>query len=176
MRTRDELVIVGLVVAGLVLLGGSAKAAPKPGTKYRGPLLVNHPRTGLPLRGGMGSRRLSSSEIRQLAQQHGVASPDVAVTIAMRESGGRVGAWVDTRGLSDQELHDFWGPTYDGQTLHEELSVGLWQFNLLVWAKADPEGEKALLEDDENAQAELLAKVSQHGTYWAPWHRKGDAF
>lgn len=132
-----------------------------------------NPLTGKPIRVLTGTR-LTASEIRTLLEAHGFPAESIpkAIAIAMHESGGDPGATVDTRGLSDADLHAFWGPSYDGVRLdpHGEYACGLWQTNVRANPQYDP---VKLLDTDYAAQA--FFKQSKGGKDFTPWtvHAKG---
>jgi len=93
------------------------------------------------------------SELRQLAAAAGFQDPVTAAAIAMAESSGRPWAVKDTRGRTDLPPHT-----------SPELSIGLWQINVLVhptfasWDLKDPA---------QNAHAALILAMSPNN--WRHW-------
>jgi hypothetical protein len=177
-RPIPKLALLGLLVLAAGSLGSAAAA---PASKARGARMIKNPRTGRPIV-TPGTRKMTADEIRDLVRRHGIRDVEKAVSIALRESGGGwVDAVVDTRGMTDTELHLYWPPSFAKKKLYPELSVGLWQVNLLANARlvgldpgalTDPEADAsagiALLSDPET-NAECLAKLSNRGTSWGPW-------
>ena len=79
----------------------------------------------------------------------------------MQESGGDPAVVVDTRGMTPDQLRAYWH-----KAAGPELSIGLWQINVLASPQFDPE----LLKDpDMNATAAFT--LSNGGTSWGPWNR-----
>jgi hypothetical protein len=98
----------------------------------------------------------------------GFADVETAVAIAMRESGGSADVVVDTRGMSSDELAAYWG-----RPALEELSVGLWQINVLAHRALVPGGDtldsavEELKAPEVNARTALA--LSSGGTQWRAW-------
>jgi Lysozyme like domain len=122
-----------------------------------------NPSTGKPVV-THGTSRLSNADIRDLLVRHGFANVDAWVAIVLRESGGDPAVTTDTRGMSDAELHAYWGPRFDGKKLATEYSVGLFQVNVLANPGFDP---STLTDPDASAQAAYA--LSRGGTNFAPW-------
>jgi len=167
---RNKLFFLGLAV---LVLSGSARGSVRP----KGGAVSLNPRTGKPIV-TPGTKKLSSAEIRALAVGSGVANADKALAIAIRESGGYADVVVDTRGMSLAELQAYW-PDHT-KKYGPELSVGLWQINVLANGAllgldaealkdpaADPSEAIAKLADPAANAATLAALVKAHG--WAPW-------
>ena len=95
---------------------------------------MNNPKSGQPIVShGPKAGYLTRQAIADLLAAHGFANVDAWVKIVMRESGGGdPAATVDTRGMSDDELHTYWGKRFDGKKLLPEYSAGLFQVNLLA--------------------------------------------
>jgi len=147
------------VVAALVLLSGKASADVTDPKQPRTPPNPNNPRTGKPIV-TRGTVHLSDDELRALIAKHGFADAATAFKLAKRESGGWADVKVDTRGMTSQELHAYWG-----KPPLEEYSVGLWQINVLSNGQFDGQ---TLTDPDVNAEAAY--KLSRGGTSWGPWH------
>lgn len=114
-----------------------------------------------------GRERLSRDQLRALAARHGIRQVDVAVLIASRESGRFADVVVDTRGMSSRELREFWG-----KDAGPELSVGLWQINVLANGELVPGAtheEKAEALKSPEINAAVTARLSQGGTNWKAW-------
>jgi hypothetical protein len=144
----------------VVLLAGQAQATP---AAPRGRL---NPRTRRPVV-TPGHHHLTPAELRALAEKHGLAQVEKAVSIAQRESAGVADVVVDTRGMSPDELRAFWG-----RDAAQELSVGLWQINLLAnheLVPGDTTEAKAEALKDPDVNASVAARLSHGGTNWAPW-------
>ena len=170
MHERGKLLLLGLAV---LAISGSAQGSVRP----KGGAVRVNPRTGKPIV-TPGTKKLSSAEIRALAAASGIADVDKALAIAIRESGGYADVVVDTRGMTLAELQAYWpDPT---KKYGPELSVGLWQINVLangallgLDAEAlkdpatDPSEAIAKLADPAANAATLAALVKAHG--WAPW-------
>jgi hypothetical protein len=152
-----------------VLAGGigvarraSASVIPPPGPG-RSPI---NPRTGRPIV-TRGSHTLSDAELQTLIAAQGFADAAKAFAIAKRESGGSADVVVDTRGMSPTELAAYWG-----KPALEELSVGLFQVNVLangalvMGASAD---DKANTLKDAATNAHVALVLSHGGTSWGPW-------
>lgn len=145
----------GLLVALLFGMGGSASAAPVP----RRPGM----RTGIR---DMGSgRKLSNDEIRALLTRHGFPNVEAWLRIILHESGGNPEASVDTRGLTDEELHAFWRmPPSKKLDPRGEYAIGLFQINTVRNTKYPPEALK-----DPDTNAAYAFELSNHGTNFGPW-------
>lgn len=154
-----------LLVVLLVLSHASAAKGSMPPNGKRANV---NPKTGAPIV-RLGSIVWTQEQIRELVQRKGFRDVEKAVAIAWRESQhGHVEAVVDTRGMSKDELHAYWGAP-----ALEELSVGLWQLN--AWAHRDPmtnaipeEWNPERLKDPEYNADRALA-LSRQGTWWGPW-------
>lgn len=160
--SRKRMGFLGIV--GLVLLLSRATSASiRPTGKAGGRL---NPRTGRPIVTPSGNV-LSETELRALATAHGLADVDKAVHIALRESGGDAGVVLDTRGMTRDELFDYWH-----LQAQPELSVGLWQVNLLANASLVPGAtldDKIRALQDPATSAEVTRRLSNGGTSWGPW-------
>lgn len=117
-----------------------------------------NPRTGKPIV-QRGTKHLSDDELRALIAKVGFADAAKAFAIAKLESGGWADVVVDTRGMSPDELHEYWG-----KSAMPELSVGLFQINVLANGQYDLE---TLKDPESNAQAAYA--MSRGGTFWGPW-------
>ena len=152
------------VLGAILLLSRAVSASTAPKGK-RGERL--NPRTGRPIVTRSGPV-LSDSALRALVLSTGIADVEKAVFLAKRESGGNAGIVLDTRGMSHAELADYWHL----ERVQPELSVGLWQINLLANASLVP---GATLEDKIRAlqnpatNAEVMRRLSRNGTNWGPW-------
>lgn len=125
-----------------------------------------NPHTGRPIVTSSG-RKMSDSELRALALGHGLADVEKALFIMKRESGGDPGVVLDTRGMSDAELFDYWK-----KKARPELSVGLFQINLLANASLVPGDNldaKVRALQDPATNADVARRLSKGGTTWGPW-------
>lgn len=92
-------------------------------------------------------KQLSRPVLLDLATRAGFPDPQVAVAIALAESGGFPGSIADTP---------------------REYSIGLWQINVKAHPQYDNLQWRAwLLDPGYNAQAAF--KISKEGTDWRPW-------
>ena len=154
---------VWTVVGVILLLSSAASASTAPKGK-RGERL--NPRTGRPIVTRSGNV-LSESAIRALALARGIADVEKAVFLAKRESGGDAGIVLDTRGMTRPELLEYWK-----RNAQPELSVGLWQVNLLANASLVPGAtldEKVRALQNPEVNADVMRRLSSGGTNWAPW-------
>ena len=103
--------------------------------------------------GTVARRKLSRGELVKLARDTGFPDADFAAGIAMRESGGDPMALDDTRGRTDLP-----------RGTQPELSVGLWQINLLAHPQFTQED---MTDPKKNARAAF--EISKHGTDWSAW-------
>lgn len=153
-------------VVGLIMLTSSAVTAsvlPSDGKGRR------NPRTGKLIVTRSGNV-LSPEALRQLVVTMGFADVDAAVAIANRESGRDAGIVLDTRGMTPDELFDYWK-----LKARPELSVGLWQINLLANAAlvpGDSLDEKVRFLQSPSGSAVVALKLSRGGTSWGPWGGK----
>jgi hypothetical protein len=151
----DHLAVIGSEALGilaalfLLQLARRRRSGAPPGAT------PDHPHPDTPKK----RKRLSLEELRFLAQRAGFgADAPYAAALAMRESGGDPGAVNDTRGRTDLP---------PGVT--NELSVGLWQINVL----ASPQyGVEWLKVPENNAKAahDLYSKFG-----FRPWRLPGEA-
>jgi hypothetical protein len=139
--------------------------------------MTNNPRTGRPISShGPLENYLSRNAVRELLVKHGFANVDDWVKIVMRESQGDPMATVDTRGMTDAELHAYWGPHYATIKLGQELSLGLFQLNVFV--HRDPKtgdylpGWEPLTLLDADANAAQAFVLSSGGVNFKPWGGK----
>jgi len=147
----------------LALLVSVARSSHGSTWKGKGKAMLN-PTTGRPVSSWGPAAKLSHEEMLALAEKHGFVDPAKAAAIAMRESGGHPDALVDTVGMTDAQLHQFWGPKYARTKLLQECSSGLWQINTLAFPQYDCE---ALKDPDFAAQAAF--EISKGGTDWKAW-------
>jgi len=153
----------------LALLFASKRGGATPTPSGGGGRAVRlNPSTGLPIV-QPGTHKLSNDELRALIAKHGFADASKAFAIAKRESGGFSDVVVDTRGMSANDLVAYWG-----KAAAQELSVGLWQINVLANRELVPDetqtddGAVAALKDADT-NASVAAKLSNGGTTWGPW-------
>lgn len=154
---------IGALAGLILLLSAAAKASTLPSGTKRGKL---NPRTGRPIVTASG-RRMSDSELRALALGHGIADVDKAVFIMRRESGGDPSVVLDTRGMTRPELLEYWK-----RSAQPELSVGLFQINLLANASlvpGDTLDAKVRALQDPATNADVARRLSNGGTSWGPW-------
>lgn len=98
------------------------------------------------------TKRLSLAELRDLARSVGFAeNSDHAASIAMRESGGDPRALNDTRGKAHPP------------GIIDELSIGLWQINVL----AHPQWSVEWLKDPKHNATAAFELFQANG--WKPW-------
>lgn len=90
-------------------------------------------------------KALTRAQIRSYVDHFAFAQPDVAVAIALAESGGVPNALGDIR---------------DG----EPISIGLWQINTRAW----PQWSRDELKDPKR-NAEAAFAISKGGTDWRAW-------
>jgi hypothetical protein len=110
---------------------------------------------------------MTDSELRALALAHNLRDVEKALHIMKRESGGDPGVVLDTRGMTDAELFDYWH-----LKAKPELSVGLFQINLLANASlvpGDTLDAKVRALQDPAVNAEVARRLSANGTTWGPW-------
>lgn len=151
-------------VVGLILLLSRAVSASAAPAGKRGERL--NPRTGRPIVTRSGNV-LSDSQLRALVLSTGVADVEHAVFLAKRESGGDAGVVLDTRGMTRPELIDYWK-----RSAQPELSVGLWQINLLANASLVPGAtleEKIRALQNPATNADVMRRLSSGGKNWGPW-------
>jgi hypothetical protein len=124
---------------------------------------MNNPRTGLPIATRSGTP-LAENELREMLAYF----PDVskALAIVKRESGGYANTVVDTRGMRPDELRAYWG-----KSALPELSVGLFQINVLAHADTIAgdtlEDKVRALQDPRVNVAVALAIFQTSG--WSAW-------
>lgn len=90
-------------------------------------------------------KQMTRAQIRAIVDHFAFAQPDVAVAIALAESGGIPNALGDVR---------------DGVP----ISIGLWQINTRAW----PQWSRAELIDPRR-NAEAAFAISKGGTDWKHW-------
>lgn len=90
-------------------------------------------------------KQWTRAQIRELVDRHQFAQPEIAVAIALAESGGVPNALGDIR---------------DGVP----ISIGLWQINY----RAHPSWTREQLVDPEQNAAAAF-QISKGGTDWRPW-------
>lgn len=146
MTRNEEVVLWGL---GLLWLGGkleqlvpaltpAAKAVERGGSKlYEATHPWPHHEDDLP------GKQLTRAQVLDIATRAGFPNPRLATAIAMAESGGV----PNGKAITDREL-----------------SVGLWQINLLAHPEYTAE---AMADVWKNAAAAF--KISKGGTDWRPW-------
>lgn len=125
-----------------------------------------NPSTGKPIV-NRGTKRLSEAELAALIEKHGFENATKAATIANRESGRYSDVSVNTVGMNAAQLQDYWKIKAS-----PEVSVGLWQINLLANAALVPGStleEKIEALKDPDTNAEIAFKLSKGGTSWGPW-------
>jgi hypothetical protein len=150
-----------LVLVAIALASRSTGATTPP---PQGRMRMN-PRTGKPIV-QPGIHALSSDELRALLTQTGFADLEKAFAIAKRESGGVADVVVDTRGMTLEELRTYWG-----KPALEELSVGLFQINVLAHPEvpgATVDAKVAALKDP-HTNASIALAISQGGRLWTAW-------
>jgi hypothetical protein len=156
MRRQLRSLSGGALAALVFLFASVAHASPTP-------RMQNNPRTGKPIV-TRGPLPLADEELRELLA--GFSDVNKAFRIAKRESNGNADIVVDTRGMTPAELRAYWG-----KPALEELSVGLFQINVLAHASEIPgdtvDAKVAALKDPHMNVAVALAIVAKSG--WAPW-------
>ena len=154
---------VGLLSLAFVALSStSAKGSTMPPTPPApGPRLTTNPSNGNPISSFGSAPALSQSQLYALCASVGFPAASIAkaVALATRESGGRPGATLDSRGMTPAQLKAYWG-----KPALQEYSIGLWQINTLSSPQFDAE---SLKDPTYNARAALA--LSKNGTNWAPW-------
>jgi hypothetical protein len=160
---RKRLGIGGFLGLFVLLFAASAAASTLPKGKRRGRI---NPHTGRPIVSASG-HAMGDAELRALAESHGLADVEKAVRIMKRESGGDPSVVLDTRGMTHDELFDYWHIK-----AQPELSVGLFQINLLANAAlvpGDTLDAKVKALQDPGVNADVARRLSQGGTTWGPW-------
>jgi hypothetical protein len=149
-----------LLVAIVALVGGeSRRASATPGRTMK-----TNPHTGRPIF-EIGTRHMTDDEIRAVLTARGFPDVEKALQIVKRESGGWSSAVVDTSGMSEQELRQYWGPNVAaGKQLAPEISVGLFQINTL----AHPNYTASAMKDPV-MNADAAFAISSGGTSWQAW-------
>lgn len=147
-------------LAGSTMRKASASAVPARGRS------VLNPRTGRPIV-TYGTHQLSDVDLQTLIASQGFADQAKAFAIAKRESGGQADVVVDTRGMSPSELASYWG-----HPALEELSVGLFQINVLANGGLVPGAstdDKVATLKDAATNAHVALVLSNGGASWGPW-------
>lgn len=110
-------------------------------------------------------RRLSILDVARVAWQAGFRGEQlvIAVAIAMRESGGNVGARC---------VYCIPRPPEKGGGYYPDHSHGLWQINILAHKQYD----ETLLETDPLYNAKAAFAVSGGGTNFRPWNTPANNF
>lgn len=155
-----KVLLLGLLATGFLVVAKPGKSL-TPGTGQK-----LNPSTGKPIL-TKGTKRLSEIELAQLIEKHGFENAEKAAMLANRESGRYVDVAVNTVGMSPAELQAYWKVK-----AVPEVSVGLWQINLLANAALVPGSsldEKIEALKDPDTNAEVALKLSKGGTSWGPW-------
>lgn len=145
--------------------GGVATASVLPSPLPVGKKGIN-PSTGKPIV-SKGAITLSDGDLQALIARHGFSNAAKAFAIAKRESGGNVGVVVNTLGMTPAQLAAYWG-----KPALAEVSVGLWQINVLANGALVPGttiADKIAALQDAETNASVALALSSGGASWGPW-------